>query len=456
MMADGSLLAMAILACTALGFVIWKVLWPRSSRGFAPYLAMAALALSCLASSLDTSSGSLFGAAPFWRDELTRLMRGVFLGMMGLSICVDGAGWEAQRGMRERQALALLAACGGALAISAADLGLLWVGIELYTLSALFSRVRARVSQHTATARALGSVCLLFGCSLLYASAGTLDMRVLNRFLWERGGPRPTTLYLGLGLVIGGIALATGLFPPYGQLRLGDAVNSPILGAALLARLYLFGAGALAWECFWITVTLSLLALAWGCLQSLRTRDGGARVWALSISQRGFLLMALALMLRQRGLQGFLTGLLGYALAQGVAGASLDWVRLGGGDGRDGSLGGLARHTPALRVPLVVGLLSLSGVPFTAGFRGRADALWTAYELGHTWLAVLGLVVSVFCAWVFLSLVASLLRGRAFVEDRIDGPARVTVALYLVALILVLLGCFPVPLESLASSVAGP
>ena len=455
MMGDGTLPAMAILACGALGLVVWQVVWPRSSGGLAPHLAIAALALSFLAASREASAASFFGSSPLWKDALGHFMRVGFLGMMSFSLCVDGAGWEACQGTRERHALVLLAACGGILAISATDFGMLWVGLELYTLSAIFSRRRARTSESTATARALGSGCLLFGCALLYASTGTLDVAILDRFLWEHGGPQPAMLYSGLGLVIGGIALSTGLLPPYAQPCLGDDVSSAVLGAALLLRLYLFGVGALAWECFWITVLLSLAALAWGCVRSLWTTDDGERVWALGISQRGFLLMALALMLRQAGLNGFLTALLGYGLAQAVAGASLHWARLGGGDERGRLLGGLARHTPRLGVPLVVGLLSLSGAPFTLGFAGRADNLWTAQELGHPWLAVVGLLVSVFCAWFYLSLAVSLVQGRTTVEGRIRVPTRVTVSLALAACALILLGVSPLPLESLASWVAG-
>lgn len=458
-MLTSAMLARAILATVSLGLVIWESLWPRSSKALVPSLAFAALALA-FAASAHVAPGS----PP---DELAQVVvRALFLGVAGLSLLIDTvepnvAGphmGEGYAGHRVLYALRLLAVCGGILAISSADLLTLWVGLQLYVLAGFLAHPSARrkgdVVERSGATRMLAMAVLLFGLALVYTSAGTLDITTLNRSLWEQGGPRSAMLFAGLGLTIGGIAICTGLLPPYGEHSPEESLVSPILGVALLLRLVLFGLGAYSWECFWALISISLVALAWGGITALWSRDAPDRFWRLSILQRGFLLLALALSFREEGLEAFLMAILAYALAQAILQVS-DRLRGASNSGDDELFAGWLRQTPWLGLPLLISLLSLAGIPATLGFTARAYTFWLAPRFDISWVASTGLVASILCAGSYLPTTLSLIRGRGSRPNKIRVPLPVALSMALAALGLVVLGVYPLPLRNLARWIIG-
>ena len=300
-MIPGPLLAIAILAGAALGLVVWKALAPKPvngqvlfrptiiekqdlAKGAAFALTLAALGLAFGAWSWVTTATPAPWLPTLLTDDLARLLGALFLGLVGLSWLGDGAERGTAEGAedvilsavknlcfvppsppspaqsdsfpdaRERCALFLLAVCGGLIAISAADLLILWIGLELYTLSRAFIGLhspRPGLEEGLGVRAVLGMAASLLGLAFLYASAGTLEISPLGHYLWEHGGPRPAMLYAGAGLTLGGIALVAGLLPPYGPEASESEAPATALGIALLARLCLYPLGALVWEWSW-------------------------------------------------------------------------------------------------------------------------------------------------------------------------------------------------------------
>ena len=457
-MIDGSLLSMAVLTTVALSLIVWETLWPRSSKALVPNLALGALALAFAASGHVAFDTLPFDMAVSPRDELLQIIvRGLFLGTVAISLLRDWSeSTDADAPTRERYAVRLLAACGGVLALSSANLLTLWVGIELYSVAGLFAQKRDEAVESLGTIRILGAITSLLGLALVYESTGSFDIAALSRFLWEHGGPRSPVLYAGLSLAIGGIALGTGLLPPYRGACLEDDVASPVLGVALLLRLYLFGLGALSWEWFWVLMLLALMALIWGWVSSLWGSGAADRLARLSISQRGFLLWALALTPWREGIEVLLAALLAFALAQVVLHVGLHWLRSSSADSEpDGLLPGLARHTPWVGIPLLVSLLSLAGAPATLGFVGRAYALWMAQKHGPGWLAPAGVVMSILCAWFYLPVAISLLRKPSPETTETHVSLSVVIGIALASMGLIVLGLYPTPLKTLALWITG-
>ena len=118
-------------------------------------------------------------------------------------------------------------------------------------------------------------------------------------------------------------------------------------------------------------------------------------------------------------------------------------------------LRGLGRTSPALAGLLTVALLSLAGIPPTAGFIGKLQVFTAGVEAGLQWLVVIGVASSVIAAFYYLRLM-----GMMFLEEPEEGvgePAYSTgwsLAVNLSAALVVYLGLQPTLLLDLASKSA--
>jgi NADH-quinone oxidoreductase subunit N len=297
---------------------------------------------------------------------------------------------------------------------------------------------------------------ILLGVALIYNGTTTFDMAALGHFLWQHGESQPFGLYLGLGLIVGGAALSTGLVLPFGtSVGKGDSPVSHLLGLMVLLRLGLH-LGALAWECFWLCLFLALICLAWGWTAALTyaLRDPLRGIGGLLVAQRGFPLLALAFVFRGQDLTLLVTVTMAYALVQGVARLSLHWLLPTGDVAPTGLLSRAVIEMPLLGVPLCLGFLSLIGLPPTLGFNVRTELVRLAWTGGLTWLAPCVVAMSIFCLWGLAPFVFPFFREeRAFID--LPPPWPVCVILVFAAAALVALGLFPLPLVRLASWLVG-
>lgn len=453
----GPALAVAILASTALGLVAWKALAPARSKGAAFPLTLAALGMAFGAWAWIVPGGDVNWLPAFQTDDTVRTLGAFFLGLTSLAWFSDSVERRVSHlGRLEQGALVLFAACGGLMAISAANLLVLWVGMELYTLSQLFlASGEDQAREARATVRALGIAASLLGVVFLYAGTGTLDFVPLGQALWEHGGPHPATVYAGAGLIIGGIGLVSGLLPPYGQAG-SRSMTAPFLGLAGLMRLCPFALGALSWEWSRALILAAVAAWGWGWFSSLRAKGLASRLGRLAVAQQGCLLLALGLAFRAEGVAALVSALPAYGLAQVILVISLRRLA----QASPGSVAaepttGLLRRDPWLGVPLLVAILSYAGMPGTLGFVARAQLLWAAQGAGMFWLAALALLGSILCGVSYLRIAMLLIDGRAQGDLPPVPCLRERVVLALASLGLVAMGLYPMPLVGLALRIVG-
>ncbi len=448
---DPAVSMVSVLAFAVLGFLVWERLAPSAFRARATYVALVVLASAfCFSSSLlaffSTGMGEMRPPS-----RLEYIAGGGFLGLMALSLLRD-------RMWRSRSSpdvpLSLLAACGGMLALWSSNLMGLGVGVGLYGV-AQWAREKGRKEAGDAIKAVLAPLSVLLGAGFLYQGAATFEMATLGRFLWQHGGPHPFGLYFGLGLIVGGVAFSTGFIPPFAFDKAGDSPVSHLLGLMVLLRLGLY-LGALARECFWLCLFLSLICFLWGWVTVLvhARRHPLKSLGGLLTAQRGFLLLALALLFRGQGMEILVTVVTGYVLVQGVSRLSLRWLSSVGGIAPGQLLSSAVMDTPLVGVPLCIGLLSLTGLPPTLGFIVRAELVRLAWGLDLTWLVPWMVAMSILCLWRLTPLVPPLLRGeRGSIESSSSWPMRA--ALVLAAALLVVLGLFPLPLVRLAGWLVG-
>ncbi len=115
---------------------------------------------------------------------------------------------------------------------------------------------------------------------------------------------------------------------------------------------------------------------------------------------------------------------------------------------------GMWKRSPLIGVVLLVGLLSLAGVPPFAGFAGKWYLFGSAISKGYTWIALIGMVFSVVSLYYYLQVA----RQALFPEPKDPSPIEMNwverSVLIICVLITITLGFWPTPVMQLAQSAA--
>lgn len=317
--------------------------------------------------------------------------------------------------------LILLASVGMMTMVSASDLIVLYMGLELQSLAlyvvAAFRRDSVRSTEAGLKYFVLGALSsglLLYGASLTYGYAGTTAFSGIASVTAGE--------HLGLGLVFGLVFLAAGLAfkvsaAPFHMWTPDVYEGSPtpvtaffatapkVAAAALFARVLYDGFGGAVQQWQQILVFLSVASMFLGAVAAIGQQNIKRLMAYSSISHMGFALMGLAAGTEQ-GAQALLIYLAIYvAMNIGVFAFILNMERDGQPVTDITALGLYSKAEPARAAALAVLMFSLAGVPPLVGFFGKFYVLVAAVQAGLVWLAVAGVIASVIGAYYYLRII---------------------------------------------------
>ncbi len=375
---------------------------------------------------------------------------------------------EGFKGNREEMyLLLLLAAAGGIVLVSTANLAGLFIGLELLSVPVyglvgyvFFNRHSLEASIKYMVLSAAGSAFLLFGMAMIYADTGSLNFSQIS----QAGATE--LIRLGAALMLVGLGFKLSLVPFH--LWTPDVYQgAPAPVAAFLATVSKVGAFAVLFRLYlqlpgisegWLNTLLAVIAMASiliGNLLALLQGNLKRILGYSSIAHLGYLLVAL---IASKGLAGeaiavylatyVLTTLGGFGvitlmstpLKEQDADALYDYR-------------GLFWHRPYLTAVLTTMMLSLAGIPLTAGFIGKFYVIASGVESNLWWLLGTLIVGSAIGAFYYLRVIVTLFM-RAPGEHRYEAPngwghQAGGIMLLAVALLTVLLGVYPQPLLDL-------
>jgi NADH-quinone oxidoreductase subunit N len=206
----------------------------------------------------------------------------------------------------------------------------------------------------------------------------------------------------------------------------------------------------------WVTVVglLSVLTMVLGNFAAL-LQTGVKRLLAYSsIAHAGFMLIGIAAGTAP-GAGAVAFYLIAYALMTlGAFGVVLMLERGGEEADQVEDLTGLASRSPALAAAMAVFMVSLAGLPPTAGFVAKFYVFTAALDAGQTALAVIGVLTSVVSAYFYLRIAYTMFTGEPRPEVAFVGGRWVSAAIMLSAVGVLALGVFPAPLTTFARQVA--
>jgi NADH-quinone oxidoreductase subunit N len=321
----------------------------------------------------------------------------------------------------EYPVLIVLAAVGMMVMVSARDLIVLYLGLELQSLAlyvvAAFRRDSLRSTEAGLKYFVLGSLSsglVLYGASLAYGYSGTTGFAGIAEIIGT--GPLPVGLVFGLVFLAAGIAFKVSAAPFHmwtpdvyegspTPVTAFFATAPKAAAAAMFARLLFdaFGGAVADWQ--QILSFLSVASMFLGAVAAIGQRNFKRLMAYSSIGHMGYALMGLAAG-TQQGAQSLLIYLAIYVTMNvGVFAFILNMERDGKPVTDIYSLGLYSRVEPARAAALAVLLFSLAGVPPLVGFFGKFYVLLAAVEAGLVWLAVAGVVASVIGAFYYIRIV---------------------------------------------------
>lgn len=391
---------------------------------------------------------------------------------------------EGERG--EYFALLLFAALGASVLAASSSLATLFLGLELLSVS-LYALVAYRRERREGAAAAftylilasVASAFLLFGMALAYYRTGSLELARITRI----GSDPGSGLLFAAALAMMGVGFAFKLaVAPFHMwaLEVYEGASAPV--AALIATLSKVAmaiplirllvpaqAGASDPRLAWILSALAGATMIAGNLLALREERVKRMLAGSSIAQLGYVLVALTAG-GDYGAGAAIFYLAAYSLATLGAFACVAAVSPPDRDaGSSADFLGLASRRPFVAAAMTLSLLSLAGMPLTAGFIGKFMLFSSGMGSGGgagiptRILAVLLALNSAVSLFYYLRLVSAMYRrgGEAGARPAplagggLAGGGLAAAALAIIGLAVIVLGIFPGPALSLIASLAG-
>lgn len=278
----------------------------------------------------------------------------------------------------------------------------------------------------------IGATFFVIGIGMLYMSTGTLNMADLATRIADLGDNR--TVLAGFVFIIVGMALKVAIFPlhlwlPNAYTHAPSAVTVFLAATATKAAIYvmirfLFSVFTPAFDfeirtLVYILGPLALFAMFACSFVAVFQSDFKRMLAYSSLAQIGYMVLGLT-MLNTSGLTASLVHVFNHGITKGllfmVVGAFV--MKVGGSF--YSQLEGLGRRMPITGAAMVVGGLSLIGVPGTAGFVSKWVLVQGAFENGLWWLAIL-IVMSSLIAVVYVWRVVEVLYMRPAPEGAPSG-----------------------------------
>ena len=361
-------------------------------------------------------------------NDFTRFAKLLVLLGSALSIVLATRFFDRERISRfEFAALMCFATLGMLMMISAGGLMSLYVGLELQSLSlyvlAAFNRDSIKATEAGLkyfVLGALSSCMLLYGCSLVYGFAGTVEFTGIATAI---AGERNLGAIIGIVFVLAGLSFKISAVPfhmwtPDVYEGAPTPVTAFFAGApkvaaiALLMRVLFDAFPGAAGDWRQIITFVSLASMILGAFAAIGQTNIKRLMAYSSIGNIGYALVGVAAGTEQ-GISSVLTFMAIYVvMTAGVFVCILAMRREDGQAELVSDLSGLMGRQPLLALALILLMFSYVGLPPLPGFFGKFYVFGAAVEQGMWLLAIVGIVSSVVAAYYYVRIVMIMINGE--------------------------------------------
>lgn len=363
----------------------------------------------------------------------------------------------------EYYVLGLFAVLGMMIMISAHSFLLIYLGLELLSLSlyAMIASNRESVIASEAAMKyfvlgALASGLLLYGISMFYGLSGTLDITELSSIIKTQAEANPVMLAFALTFIVVGLSFKLGAVPFHMWLPdvyqgaptsvtmfIGTAPK--IAGFAMAIRLLVDGLSDLHIDWSQMFIVLAVASMALGNIVAIAQTNFKRMLAYSTISHVGFILLGL-LAGTELGYSSAMFYTITYAVTSSVAFAVLMLVNRQEKEACEiADLRGLNDTNPWYAAMLAIALFSMAGVPPTVGFYAKLTIINSVIQVDMVWLALTAVLFSVIGLFYYLRVIKVMYFDKPEEDQVITIKEALDVKILLSAngLSLLLLGLFP-------------
>lgn len=365
-------------------------------------------------------------------DDFSLFFAFLFAGVAGVIVLASVDFMERSRFPAEYVGLVLASAAGMMLMASTVDLIAIFVALELQAI-AFYILVGFLKDQRSSEAAmkylllgAISSAITLYGMAYLFGLAGSTSLDEIAAFVAEADSGTRT------GLVVAAVLLAAGLgfkmaVVPF-QMWVPDvyegaptpvtaylSVASKAAGFAVVMRIFLvaLGEGLISSDWANLFAAIAAISMSAGNIAALLQTNVKRMLGYSSVAQAGTFLIGLAAVAAEDpqlllGTSSVVFFLGTYAFTNLGAFAAVIAISNKLGSDEISDYAGIAKRSPLLAGGLAACLVSLTGIPPTAGFIAKVYVFDAAVQADLVWLAIVGVVNSVVSAYYYLRVVLNM------------------------------------------------
>ncbi len=359
--------------------------------------------------------------------------------------------------------LALISSAGAMFMVAANDLIVIFVALELLSIPlyilAAFRSIRNDGSEMSLKSEesgmkyfilgAFSSAFLVFGAALVYGATGATNIPEIFSIVGTIvGGTSAAAFYLliGAALLVVGLGFKVAVVPFHmwtpdvyegapTPVTAFMSVTAKVGGFAALLRVLVSGlsvlvlveGGAAAWQ---TTATIiAILTLVLGNFVAISQRNLKRMLAYSSIAHAGYIMVAVAAAGTESVIDAATQSALVYMMAYmftnlGAFAVVMAIEREDGSGGEIDDIIGLAKTRPLMAMAMTIFMLSLTGIPLTAGFVGKFMVFASALQAGLFGLAVIGVLTSVVSAFYYVRVVVNmyLREGAVDLQPALETP----------------------------------
>ncbi len=359
----------------------------------------------------------------------------------------------------EYLSIILFSLAGIIVMVSYYNLTMLFIGIEIMSVSLyiLAGIDKKNFASNEASLKyflmgAFSTGFLLFGVALIYGATGTFKLEGIRD--WALAHPRgiDPLFHTGIILMIVGLCFKVGAAPFHfwtpdvyeGSPTLITAFMSTVVktaGFAAFLRLFAVSFGPLA--DFWMPTLLviTILTLFVGNLTALYQHSFKRMLAFSSISHAGYLLFAIVALsaVSSNAIFVYATA---YSIASIAAFGVLILVQQQLGSDSFECFNGLGKRNPFLAAVLTIAMLSLAGIPLTAGFMGKFLMFSGAMARFQIWLVIIAVINAIISIYYYFRVIIAMY-FRSAEHDELTVPAYYKVVLAISAVATLVIGIYP-------------
>ena len=405
---------LVVLALVVLGL---KFAWPESGSRWLGYITAAGLAVVMVVTFIWGDRGGAYYNGMMVADGMSRVFRVMFQAAGALTALLSVEFLRLGR-RGEYNALLVLAVLGTGLMAAAGDLVMIYVAVELTSISLYILVTSLRSDPRSSEAGlkyflfgAFSSAMILYGMSLVYGLTGQTNLSAVAVAL-ASGEVSMTGSAMALIFLVAGLGFKISAVPFHmwapdvyegapTPITAFISVASKAAGFAVLLRLFVGALVGIQPEWVAVMAALAVVTMTLGNTIAMVQTNIKRMLAYSSIAQAGYILVGLVAA-SVLGISAVMFYLTIYTFTNILAFTLVAIVAKKAGGELISDFAGLGKRSPGLGVMMLLALLSLGGIPPLAGFVGKIYLFAAAVEAGFVWLVAIAVINSVAALFYYL------------------------------------------------------